>query len=294
MANIWTSFDRDNVELFPSAYRTYKPKGKFTSEKNFTNIIKSIVDSEANGDNCDGYVVGYNDIDNMLEVIIHGYYFNVKLSLSSNLWLGIKLATSSNRLAPFNSENANTELDSDTSFLGLVFINQSTTPEIIKEEGYSCYLLKVTDQNGNLINKQKFVSDSIYYKKSGKDQRLLTDELDSKQYKLIAGEGIAEITNSQVSANKISLNDDTLRKLNSMSGGKGNSHQPVYVNATGEVQPLSENIGRMNVTQNSVEYTSIILDGSTGLKEGITIYASPNTPSNSTGNNGDIWFKYTE
>ena len=51
----------NNVEVFPSAFRTTRPNGKFTSENNFINILNSLTDIEYIGSESDGFVVSFNE-----------------------------------------------------------------------------------------------------------------------------------------------------------------------------------------------------------------------------------------
>lgn len=66
-------YPSSNVAVFPSAYRQFNRSGKFTSEQNFTNMIKALAGK-------DSFVVDIitRDNEDYLAVVIDGYYFEIK------------------------------------------------------------------------------------------------------------------------------------------------------------------------------------------------------------------------
>ena len=75
-------FQTNLVNVFPSAYRTANAGGRFTSETNITSAIRAVCE-------LDSFVAGLeNDI---LSVVIHGYYFEISMSAFTSGNLGKNL-----------------------------------------------------------------------------------------------------------------------------------------------------------------------------------------------------------
>lgn len=78
-------------------------------------------------------------------------------------------------------------------------------------------------------------------------------------------------------------------KFTTLSGPIGASNNPVYIDSTGHVTPMSGNIG--GYTGSNLIYTSThISNGVITAGQKITISTSPPT-STTSGNKGDIWFR---
>ena len=143
------------IKVFPSALRTVKPEGKYTSENNLTGIIRSVVDR-------DSYIIKWEDGDK--KIVIYGYYFEfttIPGSWTNNLYCSIVL-DSSDRLVGFDGQNVITDnLDSgsssDGSFYGLIL--DTTTVSV---PGYKVKSLQIL-ANGQLVtdNFFKFNTDSL-------------------------------------------------------------------------------------------------------------------------------------
>ena len=124
-----------NSDVFPSTYRTERITGRYTSELNFVNIIKSL-------SNVESFVIDYNN--NTLKIIIGGYYFELRslTNLGVNLYAGIKVING--YLHSF--ESVTTTMDNGGFFKGLA-LNNGGTPD------GSTVSLQITDGEGKIINK---------------------------------------------------------------------------------------------------------------------------------------------
>lgn len=290
-------YESDNVHVFPSAYRKKFAAGKYTSEYNFTNIINSIVD-------VDSYVLSTDETlanDHTLRVVIHGYYFEIKefSKPSGKLYLAIKVEKNNhNALVQYgNGSNYDeTALDDNTYFKGLYYGNEY--PNDSGEEYYTIYRLQVCNDSGELINKVRLSTDSVFFG-DVEDNEDLTGELNKKQNSLV----VTKESGLELSADSnLKINDKYNRTLESAylnSSGVGSSIQPIYINANGEFNALSGSSGTAQVnssgsTRYSYTQSALITNGSLSDK-GVTFYASQDDPPVSTniGRNGDFWFKYT-
>ena len=121
--------------FFPSALS--KDESKFTSEKNITGIIKSVVDNAS-------YIISYNQPT--CEFVINGYYFKLDLPQGySNQWAYI-ITDSSNRLIGYDIGNSTvtTEIysEGDTpEFRGVIF--SSSGSENFITQGYEQFKLQL-------------------------------------------------------------------------------------------------------------------------------------------------------
>ena len=273
----------NNVEVFPSAFRTTRPNGKFTSENNFINILNSLTDIEYIGSESDGFVVNYNETSKVLDVVIHGYFFEITgvNKPDGDMWLSIRVSNNLEAIVPYTDE-AIDSYDMNNEFTALATFDHK--PSNVSTSNYSFYNLKVFS-NG-VINKIKFATDSILFKEGN---RTLTDELSSKQYELTAGAGIATITNSKDSENIIKLTETIYNSIISLIN-KGNGGQSlISFDSNGVASNSTANIGGFD-TSKKVFHHVYVNNGQITL--GPTITASPNNPSG--GSPGDIWLKYTE
>lgn len=133
MADFYPS---SNVAVFPSAYRQFNRSGKFTSEQNFTNMIKALAGK-------DSFVVDLIERNNedYLAVVIDGYYFEIKdnwQSLPQSLVLYIRVDNG----YLVKVDDGTTTLDSGSNFVALAHGSAS---------GYTAELEVVRD--GKLVNK---------------------------------------------------------------------------------------------------------------------------------------------
>ena len=287
-------FKTSDVEMFPSAYRAQATKGKYTSEENFVNIINSVVDKDC-------YVLStLSTLENNkpLQVVLHGYYFEIKgFSLSNfpTLYVAIKVEQGANAIVNFDTTSTtDTQIDVNNDFTGLA---QSTSPFTVTDtKDYKYYTLQVS-QGGSLVNQVRLSSNSIYFK--GDPTKNLSSLLDGKQDDLTAGQGI---DSDELANNKIALTDEFNKTLVSFTGGKGSAIKPVYVNQQGEIVGLTSSSGlaQTSGSSNNVSYkytqAALITDGnlmSGDTNGGVAFYASEGDPQSNVGKNGDFWFKYT-
>ena len=127
------------IEQFPSALS--QNESKFTSERNITGIIRSVVDVENGSFIC-------RVADGIYEFVINGYYFKMQVPDSQNVWASI-LIDSSNRLVRVNG---GTELYDGTDFKGIYFTESSSAsanPDNINPDytQYTQYNLKLKENN---------------------------------------------------------------------------------------------------------------------------------------------------
>ena len=207
----------NNINVFPSAYRTDTLQGKWTNENNFVNILNSLID-------VDSYVLSY--VDNILKVVIHGYYFEIDVNLNSysDLWLVIRLekgAEGSDALVRFDNGSPN-GLDENNQFYGISL--EETDPSDKYETDYRYHYLKVQNAAapGTVINKVRLSADSIGYD----TYNTVKDELDSKQDTLTPGNGLTLTSDSQ-----ISIKDSDFAKLEGLNN-KGANDTFVYFNSS--------------------------------------------------------------
>lgn len=263
------SFESSKVKVFPSIWRQYDLNSKYTSEANFTNIIKSITDR-------DSFVISYDS--GILEVVIYGYYFKLtEYTPGENTTLYIKVDPITGALVSFNTESSSpTEMDKDGYCLFLV---DSTT-----ETGSNIHSLQVT-KNGQIVNKIKISSDSVYFG-SGDNTTSLTEKVndieDDKQDNISAGDGIS------FSSNTVSINNEEKGKLDSLED-KGSNKQFVYFGANGQAIECSQTLGKSDTTNNKFQMV-YLKNGE--FTAGPTIHFSTSSPGPSDGEDGDIWFKY--
>lgn len=269
-----SNFNSSDIEVFPSTFRVSNPNGKFTSEKNFVNILNSLADY-----NGDGYVLNYSN--GILEVVIHGYYFKANIGQSMNtLYLSILVEDYSGCLVDYTTKSPNT-LDKNNEFTGLWYTNTKPTQPV--DSGYTRYTL-LAIEGGKVVNMFRMSADHVLY---GNDKSV-KEVLDSKQGNLTAVYPI-EIDGSNT------IKFDTAQHLYpkfSDLGTAGSDTQPVkFVN--GKPIAISGNAGYFNTASGNTRSSrsTILVDGK--ITGGQTIYASTESPSNSLGSNGDLWFKYS-
>jgi len=108
--------------VFPSALRTLKAEGKFTSENNLTGIVRTITGKDSfyrvirDGSEITGYIL-----------VIYGYCFQVNGDvLPENVVYANVQLDSSGRLV---AEDGTTLLDDGDEFKGLFFTTSIPTPK---------------------------------------------------------------------------------------------------------------------------------------------------------------------
>ena len=282
-----TYITSENVRIFPSAYRKEYTEGKYNSEENFTNIINSIVD-------VDSFVISLDTSTGLLKFVIHGYYFEIlsfSLQSNPNCWAGIRVEQGNNAIVNYNDSSIH-DLDSNNYFYGLVLDSTDPTSNNESNSSYKYYSLQVSS-GGKLVNQIKFSSDSIFFKNNKNEN--LSEYLDgNKQDTLSPGSGIDSSKFNNDKTVQIIQNYRT--SLDSMTGGKGSSSKPVFVNGNGEVASISASSGKAltSPSGNNYKYTqaALISEGEL-MNTGVAFYASTDSPSSSVGKNGDFWFKYS-
>lgn len=301
-------FETDKVAMFPSTYRKRETFSKYTSEKNFVNIINSIVDTK------DGYVLStkssiQNDRE-PLRLVLHGYYFEIEdfvLNANTNLYVAIRLKigpNGPNALVSFDSGAATPEsLDASGNFYGLAY---STSPFSFPDNPeYEYYQLHAV-KNGEILHRARISSDSIFFEDETDDnQRTVTDLLDSKQNEVKAGNGIKKDSNNNLPNDTVALLDSYNSVLSSMTSSAtvGNTSHPVFVDKTGtdtyEVKPITASSGSAVKKETSgsttYQYTqaALITEGELTMS-GVKFFASEGDPVVNLGSPGDFWFKYSD
>lgn len=309
-------FNSDNVRVFPSTNRYIYPQGKLTSENNFVNILNSITDYNS-------YVLDYSD--NILKVIIHGYYFEINIpNLDSklpgqgyaNYYLGILVETT--EYGQLVSWDNNVELDhkegTNYSFYGLIStINRVPSfaedakwvEQLYQNTKYKIFSLQITDSAKNIINRRRLKTDSVYYVQGDRD---LSTDLGGRQYKIKAGSGIAGLGGKPGTAisnvfgdNEINIDTREMAKLAGLQGGDeknpkavGTDIKFVYFNKDGIAQESKGTVGSGNVTDGSAFKTTDVYLNNGVITVGRTVYASKNKPDENKGKVGDIWLKYQD
>lgn len=295
--------DSGSIKVFPSTYRINYPAGKFTSENNFVNIINSIVDY--NG--ADGYVIDFDEsVDGgRFRIVIHGYYFDFVLPKDNwkdtNIYAGIVVENHNEEkrtvgaLVNFNNQSA-TELDSAGStpqFQGLYLsTSEITTPTDAKfsSKQYSLYTLQIVS-NGNIINTTKLSASSIKYG-SGATATDMASKIDTKQDNITPDGDLSFVTED----NKLKLKLNTTDYVHYSEQKNINSAGDYLLKTddTGHLVTVSDKtVGKKASTENNalVSQNVYLLKGQ--IAKGHAIYASTDSPSDSVGEVGDIWFKYS-
>ena len=297
-------YNSDQVAMFPSTYRSREWNSKYTSERNFVNIINSVVDAQ------DGYVLSteksIRDDREPLRIVLHGYYFEISdfvLDEDTSLYVAIRVENKfqgSHALVAFGSGAADPKIiDGNDMFYGLTYSSEHID-NLENSTEYTYYQLHVA-QGGRLLHKARLSSNSIYFDDEVTDsQRTVTDILNSKQGTLTNGNGIHISSNNQISL--IDKYNSVLTSMTPQSGTVGDEYTPVFINHTGTtytVQPISGSSGRARSSSSSgstvYSYTqaALIVDGSL-TQDGVSFYASTGYPVNNIGKPGDFWFKYSD
>lgn len=291
-------FNKDSIKVFPSSYRTAVSGGNFTSEKNFVNIINSIVDR-------DRYVLSTEkSLINRepLRIVLHGYYFEIEgFNLVNYPTFRVAIKVEKGSYALVNIENSSTQakdIDVNNSFEGLAYV-LSTDPFVESDKDhYDWYQLQVS-RGGQLVNKLRLSSDSVFDSSSDETSpKSVSETLSEKQDIVTAGNGIKGGVNNRLLNNKVELIDVYNGTLNSMKDGVGSSKRPVYVNSSGIVKFIESDSGvaATSGTVNGVNYLqtqAALVRGGEFQSNGVSLYASIDSPPDNFGSNGDFWFKYT-
>lgn len=262
----------NQVVVFPAALRTYvsssdvKTGAKFTTENNISGILRSVTDN-------DSYLIQPRvaaDSYPTLEFVLHGYYFKVDttdITISNNLWAGIKLDASGRLVAL----NGSPELDADENFMGLEFKDSAT---FNPAASYTLQLFK--DGSPCIESLVKINSDSLGY-----DGGNIKDNLDALN-------DSNDTLNNRFDSNGI---------LKTENGGTGKNNPDSDSNAANIWVKYAVNAQKL-IGNNDIPYTVgaenqiVYFDG--GIpKAGITIYKGTSAPTASTpGADGDIYIVY--
>ena len=281
------------IKVFPSALRTVKPEGKYTSEHNLTGIIRSVVDR-------DSYIIKWEDGDK--KIVIYGYYFEfttIPGSWTGDLYCSIVL-DSSGRLVGYNgqtvvSDNLDSGSSSDGSFYGLIL---DTSP--ITVSGYTVKSLQIL-ANGQLVmgNFFKFNTDSLNLANlttviSGLGTSKTITELKEINGLISATVSDISIDISQVSGlnNSLSNKADANHAHGNIANG-GTISSSVITPASGDYLLISDSSGN-----NKIERSIAITSGTSKFLRQNGTWATPsgtyelNTASNN--NIGGIKTGYTQ
>ncbi len=266
----------NSVKVFPSTYRVSELSGKYTSEKNFVNIINSFVDYKGT---TDGYTLSYSN--SIIKFILHGYYFEATLDKSyDNLWATIAVEKETGCLV--NCSSGSIELDVASLFTGL---NLSESATSISVAGCNIYSLQLLS-SGSLVNKAKFSSDSVRYKET--DDTISTI-LDGKQNSLSGKVSKPLVLNDGA----LSFDGSDYPKY-SEQRSVGSAIQPVYTNDSGKITASGATVGSKGETSGTVVKSQAMIIQNGILTGGQAMYASTTNPTASDGNVGDLWLKYAE
>ena len=323
-------FNSNNIKVFPSAYRTYNPGGKYTSEQNITNMIKALADK-------DSFVVDFINTSvtlpyrGILKVVVDGYYFEISdFELSGNQYLSIRVENG--YLVDYS--NATTTLDTGGIFTGLdhstssgmlqvckdgKIINKGFIRELIDSEGNWIDLSNITIVNNKIdpksINFDKFVY--IANLLSQYATLLGTSENGAfKGYSVGTGgkkliyfnNGMPEESTSTVGSatNPVYLNAGTITASNTTVGSSAtNAIQPVFL-SSGTITASSHTAGSASrpvyVDSGIIKPITQSITGSGAVKnfinlssgtisKGNSVTISNRAPTSSdTGTHGDLWF----
>jgi len=256
-----------NVSVFPSTYRNQYQTSKLTSENNFVNIINAII-NRPNG----SYVVSHEN--NVLRLVIHGYYFEVtNWTKSPNLVASIKVENNGFSLVRHDNLSID-NLDQNSIFYGLDI--SEGNPVNGSDENYTTYSLQITDSSNNIINQERLTTDVIEWGKSGKT---LSTRLDELQEQLVVGDNSGLTLSSDKKT--LALNLKYKNSLDNLGNKGGSGNKLIYFDNDGVVKDSTSTIG----TDHQIVYVN---NGT--LTAGAKITISNSNPSG--GNNGDIWLKY--
>ena len=281
-------YHSSNVAVFPSAYRQFNRSGKFTSEQNFTNMIKALAGK-------DSFVVDIitRNNEDYLAVVIDGYYFEIKdnwQSLPQSLVLYIRVDNG----YLVKVDDGTTILDSGSNFVAL------STKEI---SGHTAKLEVVRD--GKLVNKG-YISD-LCDSKTGNWINLSsifnynndnTYSINPAAIKLLEKTYIENLI-AQYATKLVKKEGNEWKDLTVGTNGQlikfengvpvaqnvniGATNKPVYV-SNGTIQPISDNIGKRGLVSQGIYVNS----GTLTVGQQITV--STALPSGN-GTNGDLWFR---
>ena len=298
-------FDTGNISVFPSTYRIVDAAGRYTSESNFANILRALSDTKD-----DGFVVDFTGSSisspGTLKFVIYGYYFEIRnFTPTSHKNRTFYINVKNGYLV--NVNNDSTTLDSTTDgFLGLTFNTKS---------GDNIKSLKVTDGNGNIINRgfitglsdsstgnwmdiSKFSGIKIIESgaNKGKIDATSIDFSTLSRYTYLINvitEGATKLgswgsntftpykvgSNTANAAQPIYFETGIPKELTVNSGA---NNKPVYLNS-GKITPINATVGGKGLSREEM----YISNGT--FTKGNKITISTSIPSG-TGENGDLWF----
>ena len=279
-------FTTKDSSVFPSTYRIVDNGGKYTSERNLTNILKAISSS-------DSFVVGYENVDgvNILKFVINGYYFEIKnITLQSNLYVGITVKND----YLVSSIDESPDLDVDSKFTGCYY-DFGTAPtgclQITNAAGELInlgYISPLTDADGNWIDISNLVfTDNGKIDASSIDFSTLVKWTEALN--LMAGGALA-LYKENGSGNYVTIGAGSGTKLIYFANGVpvesnssiGGTDTPVYLNS-GTITKIGISAGGVGLVRNE----AIVTSGKITNGNKITISTSAPTGAGST---GDLWY----
>ncbi len=278
--------DSNKVSVFPSVYRTFNPSGKFTNETNFANIVKSIVDKNS-------YVVSYSD--EILRLVIFGYYFVIEDVTSLPLWAAIHVEedTLARCFNLVNFVDNSTTLDdtATNTFRGLYFGTTGTPPsgEVSPGSGVFAHSLMIRE-NGRL-NTTRLSSDSVYYTDPGGSDYgvTITDKINSKEDRIEAGTGIKKYIDNNIKYFGIADAEYArIEGLKNLVGTDNRAAKLSYFDDSGILR--TSTVDRGVGFDGQVSQSVYVREGY--ITPGIRIFYNTTEP-NVSGQEGDIWIRYT-
>lgn len=157
-----TYVNSNNIIVFPAANRRDNSRAVYTSEVNLINMINCLTDA-------DSFLIrAERDTNNNLlfkniEVIIHGYYFqitNFDFSVNTldngDIYFGINVSDTVSRDFPALSHNKGNSLDDGGEFTGLAIVTVNQNSPLL---GYNYYL-----KFGEKTNNDIIINNDAYFK----------------------------------------------------------------------------------------------------------------------------------
>lgn len=226
--------ESEKIQVFPSALRSARSEGKYTSEPNIVGLLMSLADE-------DSFCISHTD--DVTELVIHGYYFNITGEVPAGKYAYIRLDASDRLVA---AEGQDAALDYNNNFIALAFSDVDPT------SSENIYSLQIRDGSDWIANEFKFDSKSIYKK--------VNDELISLE-NFISG---SDLRNLDVDGSKeylplgIDVNDDkaNFKKVKKI-GSEAEELENIYTKKINNISCGSIFEGRDGTVQNAVNATTV-------------------------------------
>ena len=235
------SYTTAQVNVFPSAYRTEKPSGKFTSEQNITNLIKSLA-------NKDSFVVDYVTVGKILKVVIDGYYFEIKDYDLPTGDLTLYIYVKDNYLL---SVSGTTSLDASGNFVGISDSDPGIPADYLRKLEVlkagklvnKGYISELIDGDGNWIDLSNILTNIFNFPSTQYIKNLIA------QYATTLANSEDVLVNAGGESQPIYFKDGLPKAIiknigtdGTSGGGTANTFKPVYL-SSGEIKAVSQTVG---------------------------------------------------